>query len=71
MTHLIDKKKELQESLNKPFGGKMNFTPNSFSWLIDDTLSKSSAYFQTQKEEIVVKRLGNKQYRIKQAPNPS
>lgn len=37
----LNKKKELQELLNKPFGGKMNFTMNAFNWLIDNAIQKS------------------------------
>ncbi|CAD8145887.1 unnamed protein product [Paramecium octaurelia] len=40
----LNKKKELQELLNKPFGGKMNFTMNAFNWLIDNAIQKSQAY---------------------------
>jgi hypothetical protein len=40
----LNKKKELTELLNKPFGGKMNFTMNTFNWLVDNTIEKSKAY---------------------------
>lgn len=42
----VDKKKELNDMLDKPFGGKMNFTVNSFTWLIESTLAKGAAHMQ-------------------------
>lgn len=40
----MNKKKELSELLNKPFGGKMNFTMNTFNWLVDNAIEKSKMY---------------------------
>ncbi len=40
----MNKKKELTELLNKPFGGKMNFTMNTFNWLVDNAIEKSKMY---------------------------
>jgi hypothetical protein len=55
--HVIDKRQELEEQLNKPFGGKMNFTPNSFNWLIENTLKKSRSYVKLTKDPILLKKV--------------
>ncbi|CAD8058334.1 unnamed protein product [Paramecium sonneborni] len=38
-----DKKKELEDILNKPYGGKMNFNLHSFNWLIDNALERTQS----------------------------
>ncbi|CAD8057342.1 unnamed protein product [Paramecium sonneborni] len=46
-----NKKKELEEILNKPYGGKMNFNVHSFNWLIDNALSKSSSLMNIDRRQ--------------------
>ena len=40
----------LEEQLNKPFGGKMNFTSTSFNWLIENAINKSDGYVRPKKK---------------------
>lgn len=47
-----DKKKELEDILNKPYGGKMNFNIHSFNWLIDNALSKTQSMINLHKRSI-------------------
>lgn len=54
---MSDKKQELEAELNKPFGGKMNFTANSFTWLVENTLTRSHKLLPHTTHEFEVKRL--------------
>ncbi|CAD8152115.1 unnamed protein product [Paramecium pentaurelia] len=47
-----DKKKELEDILNKPYGGKMNFNLHSFNWLIDNALDKTQSLANFKKGSI-------------------
>ena len=42
--------------LNKPFGGKMNFTINSFNWLIENVLGKSKAFLNRNRSAVTINR---------------
>lgn len=45
--------------LNKPFGGKMNFTPHSFTWLIENTLTRNNSLLLKKKDSLQITKVNS------------